>query len=235
MQDAAFFDNMPEMSKRIPIWFHADKDNQVIGLVLPFLSLDQCRDCEVNEFCFLSKTSSRQPVPPALGNLNTHWSPWDEDLDESVHFHLAITKWELYKEVYNYVADDAIDLLDDGDVAADFRLQCFISIYHLAMPKIGPKIYFPKLISENFPELSSKIPKLIPKIIPKSVPESNFPKLGLKVIAKKCSARKLVNVSPKFVFLRKCSSNLIRKVKIQHRFFVTPGPGTALTLHGGEL
>ena len=146
MQDAAFFDNMPEMSKRIPKWFHADKDTQVIGLVLPFLSLDQCRDCEVNEFCFLSKTSSRQPVPPALGNLNAHWSPWDEDLDESVHFHLAIIKWELYKEVYNYVADSEIDLLDDGDVAADFRLQCFISIYHLAMPKIGPKNYFPKLI-----------------------------------------------------------------------------------------
>ena len=57
-------------------------------------------------------------------------------------------------------------------------------------------------ISENFPELSSKIPKLIPKIIPKSVPESNFPKLRLKVIAKKCSARKLVNVSPKFVFFK---------------------------------
>ena len=96
MQDAAFFDNMPEMSKRIPIWFHANKDNQVIGLVLPFLSLDQCRDCEVNEFCFLSRTSSRQPVPPALGTL--HRSPRDEDLDESVHFHLVITKWELYKE-----------------------------------------------------------------------------------------------------------------------------------------
>ena len=96
------------------------------------------------------------------------------------------------------MADDEIDLLDDGDVAADFHLQCFISIYHLAMPKIGPKIYFTKLISEIFPELSPKIPKLVPKIIPKSVPESNFPKLRLKIIAKECSARKLVNVSPIF-------------------------------------
>ena len=79
------------------------------------------------------------------------------------------------------MADDEIDLLDDGDVAADFHLQCFISIYHLAMPKIGPKIYFTKLISEIFPELSSKIPKLVPKIIPRVFPKAISQSYGSKL------------------------------------------------------
>ena len=74
------------------------------------------------------------------------------------------------------------------------------------------KIYCPKLISEIFPELSSKIPKLVPKIIPKSLPKSNFPKLRLKIIANKCSARKFVNIGNLFLFFKEMFLKLNWKV-----------------------
>ena len=130
--------------KGFPYGSMQTRTNQVIGLVLPFLSLDQCRDCEVNEFCFLSKTSSRQPVPPALGTsipigrpgTKTWTSPcisiWQSPSGN--YTKKSITMWPTTQSTSWMMAMwQRIS-----------RLQCFISIYHLAMPKTGPKIYFPK-------------------------------------------------------------------------------------------
>jgi hypothetical protein len=64
--DQGFFDDLPPMSKRIPIWYQGDRDNQTIGAALPWLGLDTAECEHLNSFCYLIKTSHTSNALPPL-------------------------------------------------------------------------------------------------------------------------------------------------------------------------
>ena len=127
--DAGFFDALVPLSKRIPIWFQGDRDHQTIGATLPWLGLDTI-DCELNSFSYLIQTSHTRSQLPPLCDLNTFWAAWDEDLREVTQFHLVVFNWEAYQDIYRTIADDAINMIDDGNIAEEHRLQTFITIHY---------------------------------------------------------------------------------------------------------
>ena len=126
--DAGFFDALVPLSKRIPIWFQGDRDHQTIGATLPWLGLDTV-DCELNSFCYLIQTSHTRNELPPLCALSTFWAAWDEDLSEVTQFHLVVFNWEAYQDIFRTIADDAINMIDDGNIAEVHRLQTFVTIH----------------------------------------------------------------------------------------------------------
>jgi len=126
--DAGFFDNMIDLSKRVPVWFQGDKENQTVAATLPWFGLDVV-DCEINSFVYVIQTSHTRNNLPPLCALSTFWAAWDEDLKEATQFHFVIFDWQAYQDVYRTIADDAVNLIDDGDVAEVHRLQTHITIH----------------------------------------------------------------------------------------------------------
>ena len=59
----------------------------------------------------------------------TLWAAWDEDLREVTQFHLIIFNFEAYQDIYRTIADDAINMIDDGNIEEEHRLQTFITIH----------------------------------------------------------------------------------------------------------
>ena len=126
---AGFFDNLVPVTKRIPVWFQGDRDHQTIGATLPWLGLDTA-DCEhLNQFCYLVRTSHTRNNLPPLSALSTFCAAWDEDLSEVTQYHLVMFDWGAYQDVYRTIADDAVNMIDDGDIAEIHRLQTFITIH----------------------------------------------------------------------------------------------------------
>jgi len=126
--DQGFFDSLPPLSKRVPIWYQGDRDNQTIGATLPWLGLDTV-ECEVSAFCYLIKTSHTTNALPPLCSLSTFWAPWDEDLSELTQFHIIVFNWDAYRDILNTIQDDAINMIDDGAIAEEHRHQSFVTVH----------------------------------------------------------------------------------------------------------
>ena len=132
--DQGFFDDLPPMSKRIPIWYQGDRDNQHIGLTLPWLGLDTAPDCDhLNSFCYLIKTSHTCNALPPLCSLSTFWAPWDDELSELTQFHMVVFHWNAYKDILSTIEDDAINMIDDGDITEVHRHQTFVTVHFFEM------------------------------------------------------------------------------------------------------
>ena len=127
--DQGFFDDLGPMSKRIPIWYQGDRDNQNIGLALPWLGLDTAECDHLNSFCYLIKTSHTRNALPPLCSLSTFWAPWDDDLSELTQFHIVVFDWNAYQDILRTIADDAINMIDDGAIAEVHRLQTFVTVH----------------------------------------------------------------------------------------------------------
>ena len=125
-----FFDNLPPLSKRVPIWHQGDRENQTIGAISPWLGIDNV-ECEVSAFTYLVKTSHTANCLPSLSSLLSLWAPWDDDLSELVQFHLIVFQWDAYKDILNTIQDDAVNMTDDGNIPAENRHQTFVTIHYL--------------------------------------------------------------------------------------------------------
>ena len=127
--DAGFFDDMIDLYKRVPAWFQGDKDHQTVAATLPWFGLDVV-ECELNHFVYVVRTSHTRPILPPLGILSQFWAAWDTELSDDTQFHFVIFDWCAYQDVYRTISDDAVNLIDDGDIAEIHRLQTWIRIHY---------------------------------------------------------------------------------------------------------
>lgn len=127
--DAGFFDDMIDLHKRIPLWFQGDKDHQTVEATLPWFGLDVL-DCEISHFMYVVSTHHTRPVLPPLSTLSQFWTALDTNLSDTMQYHFVFFDLRAYQDVHQTIADDAVNLIDDGDVAAVHRLQTWITIHY---------------------------------------------------------------------------------------------------------
>ena len=60
----------------------------------------------------------------------TFWTAMDTDLSETMQYHFVFFDFRAYSDVSQTIGDDAVNLIDDGDVAAVHRLQTWITIHY---------------------------------------------------------------------------------------------------------
>lgn len=130
--DVEFFTDIPETTKRIPIWFSTQDDQATINQVLPFLGLNT--DCCLNDFVLLTASPVQHPMPN-VADMGRSWIPFDEELHEQSRYHLAFFDLTLYQQVFRYIGDDAVDTIPEG-TAQDFHRQTFITIAFVPIPDL---------------------------------------------------------------------------------------------------
>lgn len=128
--DEGFFDDLPDLYKRVPVWYPGDKDNQTVCATLPWFGLDVVQGCELNHFLYVARTPYDRPILPPLSILSQYWVAWDTELSEDFQFHFVIFDWCAYQDVYRTISDDAVNLIDDGDIAEIHKKQTWITIHY---------------------------------------------------------------------------------------------------------
>ena len=72
---------------------------------------------------------------PSVADMGRSWIPFDEELHEQSRYHLAFFNLALYRQVADYIGDDAIDTIPEG-TAADFHRQTYITIAFVPIPDL---------------------------------------------------------------------------------------------------